>query len=160
MIRSRLALAAAGALALTACSMDAPLPVSPVAASAAKSVAVSSRLLVLASPSGFGADFASQVASLGGTIVNLHAGSGLAVVSGVSDASKLAALSGVTDVEADAVVSLDLPHSATRADATSLGNPSASSAAKPATAAFSSWQWNMQAIHAPEAWAAGHLGNA
>lgn len=109
---------------------------------------------IVSTNSGFGSDFASKVAALGGTVESLHAGAGIAVVNGVSTA-QLAALKGVSDVQADAVISLDDPATAAESDLSEVVN----SQGNPATAARYSWQWNMRNIKADTAWAAGYLGS-
>ncbi len=105
---------------------------------------------------GYSSGFAAQVAALGGRVETLHAGAGLAVVSGVADPSALAALKGVAEVEPDATLSLDSPLAPADADALA-SEPS--SAADPTTASRYPWQWNMRDIGADKAWAAGKLGS-
>jgi lantibiotic leader peptide-processing serine protease len=158
MNRIRLTMSLAGALALSACTSDLNDPVRPLAPSpASRSVSnAPDRFIVLSRGNGFATDFAARVAALGGQIESVHPGAGLAVISGVSDASALSAIPGVGDVQADQVFTLDAPL-ATEADASDV---TITSVANPATAARYSWQWNMRAIHANTAWAAGKLGSA
>ena len=92
----------AGALALAGCSADsaqllAPTPSARLSASVSPA---STRYLVAASNAGFGSDFESRVAALGGSIESIHADGGFAVVSGLSvgAAASLAKVSGVSDV--------------------------------------------------------------
>jgi lantibiotic leader peptide-processing serine protease len=112
--------------------------------------------LIVASSSGFSSDFGSQISALGGKVESLHAGAGIAVVSG-ADSAKVAALKGVSDVEADITISLEAPLAAVQAEAPA---DTASTTANPTTASRYSWQWNMRDISADKAWAAGQLGNA
>ncbi|HEY5490595.1 MAG TPA: S8 family serine peptidase [Gemmatimonadaceae bacterium] len=165
MTRSRLSVSLVTVLALAACTIDQSGPVSPIASTrAVRSVSGSaaSRYLVLASNSGFSSDFEASVAALGGTIEQFHGSAGIAVVSGVSDATaaQIAALRGVSDVQPDADISLNAPLAAATADVTAVGDPSISSVGNPATAGLYSWQWNMRAIHANQAWAGGKLGSS
>lgn len=104
------------------------------------------------------ADFADQVASLGATVDAAYDGVGIAVVGGLSpDAvAQLASKAGVTDVDPDNAFQFvgDTAGTVT-ADATSV----IASPGNPATAAIFPFQWNMRAIGAEAAWAAGHLGS-
>ena len=105
--------------------------------------------------SGIPAGFAAQVSALGGRVLVQHPV--LAVVEGLTPtaASTLKARLGtaITDLQVDASFELDdvvgQPKAATPASATD-----------PTAAYFFPYQWNMMAIHAPEAWAAGKLGSA
>jgi len=117
--------------------------------------------IVLAKGNGFSADFDSTISRLGGTVQTLHQGAGIAVVSGLSDdaAAQLTRNSDVADVQADEIVTLDAPLAAANADAPAISDPSASSVLNPAAGARFIWQWNMLAISAPQAWAAGGLGD-
>jgi lantibiotic leader peptide-processing serine protease len=123
--------------------------------------AVASEYLVLANGNGFSTDFDSTVSTLGGTLETLHQGAGIAVVSGLSAdaAARLSSTSGVAEVQVDDIVTLTKPLAAVQAEAPAVPNPSASSVMNPATGLRFSWQWNMRAIGAPAAWAAGALGD-
>ena len=164
MTRTRLSASLVGALVLAACSADRPVGPAAAPETAASSVSASAtqRYLVLAGPSGFASDFAASVTALGGAVETLHAGAGVAVVTGVSDASaqQLAGLKGVSDVQPDADITLDTPVASAEDDATAIGDNSPSSVSNPAGAARYSWQWNMRDIRAQVAWAAGKLGDA
>lgn len=164
MTRTRLSASLAGALVLAACSVDRPVGPAAAPEAAARSVTAAppERYLVLAGPGGFSSDFAASVTALGGALDELHAGAGVAVVSGVSDASalQLARLKGVSDVQPDADITLDTPIASVEADATAIGDVGVSSVSNPAGAGLYSWQWNMRDIRAQQAWAAGKLGNA
>ena len=104
------------------------------------------------------ADFAAQVAALGGKVLWVSPGSGLAAVRGLqgSGAAKLAGKQGIQAVEADALLALDVPRLAM--DATAEGGGVASNAA-PAAAVRYSRQWNMRAVQADVAWSHGFLGS-
>src|SRR5206468_5069986 len=73
-----------------------------------------------------------------------------------SAATTLAGTRGIQGVDADAAFSIDLPQTAVVGDA--LPDAVASQAA-PAAAFFFARQWNMRAVHANDAWAAGFLGS-
>jgi subtilisin family serine protease len=103
-------------------------------------------------PPGFG----ERVARWGGSVEAALDSIGVAAVVGLSDAAaaELAAQADVRNVEPDVIARLsDDPDAADEplalADAT----------ASPTTAEFYPRQWNMRAVFAPEAWAAGHLGS-
>jgi hypothetical protein len=158
-------LSLAGAVALAGCSVEStPLlaPTMSAPSSARASSSEASRYLVAASNSGFSADFASRVAALGGTIESLHADGGFAVVSGLSasSAASLRKSGGVSDVQLDEEISLSQPIASVEADASAVGDVDAASQLNPTTAARYVWQWNMRAIGANTAWAAGKLGDA
>lgn len=148
--------------ALAACSPDAPNPVAPLpeaARAAAATQSVAGRY-ILASNSGFGSDLAAAVAKLGGAVERVHAGAGIAIVTGISDAnaSQLSSLKGVSDVQADMMVALDAPLAAARAQVSAPAD-AISSQSNPARAYFGWLQWNMRLIGADRAWAAGKLGD-
>ena len=102
-------------------------------------------------------DFASEVARLGGEVIFAHS-IGIAAVAGLDDAraDRLAALRTVAAVDADAFSPLEKPASS---ELMSVDNGTFS-AANPALAFFYARQWNMRAIHADQAWAAGKLGSS
>jgi len=104
-------------------------------------------------------DFAKQVAALGGKVLWVSPGSGLAAVSGLkgSAVATLAGKRGIQAVDADAWIPLDVPLLAT--DATADGGGVASNAA-PAAAVRYARQWNMRAVQADVAWAHGFLGSS
>jgi subtilisin family serine protease len=122
---------------------------------------VESEYLVLSKGNGFSSSFASTVSALGGTIKTFHQGAGFAVVSGLSAdaAASLSSTSGVAQVQADEIVALENPLAIAEAEAPAATDPSASSVTNPETGLRYSWQWNMRAIGAPTAWAAGALGD-
>lgn len=149
----------AGAFALAGCSDQAATPLAPtVATSRADETAAPAQHLVLFKANGVPADFEARVAALGGTVAFSHEGAGLAVVSGLSDdaAAQLRGANGVAEVQADEQISLDAPEAPVYADAAD----EAMSQTNPTTAARYPWQWNMRAIGADRAWAAGKLGSS
>ena len=157
-----LPLAAAGLLGLAACS-DAPT-VAPdpslarTAAGAAAGGTGTGSYLVRFKGNGIPADFVSQVEALGGEVIFAHAGVGVAAVAGITDASagQLAAKSSVAAVDADAFTTIE---PTILGDAEPSADDAPASPSNPAAAAFFGRQWNMKAIGAPAAWAAGALGD-
>jgi hypothetical protein len=152
-----------GTLAVAACSPDGSNPVAP-SPSSARSVATASSAngrYILASNSGFASDLTTQVEKLGGTLERVHAGAGIAVVTGITtaNASKLGSISGVSEVEPDMQVSLSMPV-ASAADASAVVSDVATSQGNPTLAGRYAWQWNMRLIGADKAWAAGKLGSS
>lgn len=101
--------------------------------------------------------FARQVAALGGTVYFAHP-VGIAIVSGLTEgaAAKLGAGKDVNAVLANGTYLLD-PLRDEGALAVVEGVPESPS--DPTTAARYPWQWNMRAIDADKAWAAGRLGS-
>ena len=162
-------LATVGLVATAACVYDArsPLPSEPSAAGAPQLSASAVAGAVMSSGTGrhivsfagaVPADFAEQVAALGGTVLWLSSGSGLAAVSGLTGAAPttLAGKQGIQAVDADAAIPLDIPQLGT-ADAGDAGG--VESNANPAGAARFARQWNMRAVQADAAWAHGFLGS-
>src|SRR4051812_21947658 len=162
MLRRIHVVALLAATALAACSTDttAPENVSAVKLAPRAITSQSAKYIVTTSGKGFAKEFAAKVISLGGSVVTSHDGAGFAVVSGLSEAAaaQLAA-SGFGDVEKDFQVSLESPRPEIQSDASDLGNPSINSQDNPALAGRFPYQWNMRAINAPAAWAAGKLGS-
>jgi hypothetical protein len=117
--------------------------------------------LVLSRGNGFGSDFSTTVESLGASVTSLHQGAGFAVVDGLTPtaAATLAANNGIADVQADETITLDSPIPAAEVDLTSAPVTGIESAVNPTLASRYNWQWNMRAIHANTAWAAGKLGD-
>lgn len=148
------------AIALIGCSTDVAAPIKTVSApSFATDASTTGRYLVVFT--GDVETLSSRVQALGGTLESAHAGAGFAVVSGLSSgaATDLGGAPGVSDVEQDAVVSLDSPIGSVQADAAEVSPPAASSQANPTIASRYAWQWNMRLIGAEKAWAAGKLGS-
>jgi len=102
----------------------------------------------------------SYVVANGGAVDWVASGAGLAVVSGLSPAAVagLGQQAGVASVDDDELIALDVPASATDSvEAIPTGTESASN---PAGAARYARQWNMRAVQADAAWAAGHRGSS
>jgi len=103
-------------------------------------------------------DFRAQVAALGGTVNFVAEGAGFAGVSGLS-ASAVATLGrspGIAAIYDDITLQVD----AVQRGSAVAAEVSGASPTNPAAALlFPSLQWNMRAISAPAAWAAGNLGS-
>ena len=103
-------------------------------------------------------DFRDQVSALGGTVNFVAEGAGFAGVSGLS-ASAVATLGrspGIAAIYDDITLQVD----AVQRGSAVAAEVSAASPTNPAAALlFPSLQWNMRAISAPAAWAAGNLGS-
>jgi subtilisin family serine protease len=163
-VRSGFGFATLGLLA-AACVYDARMPSGPAvsarapqfAAAAGGAKANNGRHIVSFSGS-VPADFAAQVAALGGKVLWMSPGSGLAAVSGLQGAAPkaLAGKRGIQAVEADALITLDVPQLAIEEAAQAGGAPSNTA---PTSAGFYRRQWNMKAVQADVAWAHGFLGS-
>jgi len=157
------------AFALAACVENAP--VTPVASTATRIAAPSLQVasaassfelipgqyLVMFKGNGIPASFAGDVAARGGSIQSSNDKVGVAVISGIS-AEAATALSGRTDVqtfEQDALLYLDPSEVEVEAVPDEVASP-----ASPTGASRYARQWNMRAIHADAAWAAGRLGSS
>ena len=164
-----LPLALVGSVALAACSPDTSL--NPTASATASPMQLAASMQVAADPGDGGvagnylvrfkgnavpSDFAAKVASIGGEVIFAHSGVGVAAVSGLDDAraAQLAARADVQAVDADAYTTLEQPADATVETADVIPD----SPTAPTAAFFFARQWNMRAISAPAAWAAGALG--
>ena len=163
-MRFSLAALAFGALSLSACdSVSGPDSSTPQAVTAAASVDAPTlegrtdtpvaRHMVSAQR--LPADFEATVASLGGTVAFTHS-TGFAIVDGLSDADAATLLGtrGIDEVVADVVIErspIDTQVEAVEAI------PNA-----PSDAFFYGlgYQWHMDAISAPTAWAAGRTGSS
>ena len=164
LVRSVSRCATVGLVAAAACAYDARVSPEPAAAartpqfaSVARGGVANNRLIVSFSGS-VPTDFALQVVALGGKVLWVSPGSGLAAVSGLkgSAAATLAGKRGIQAVDADALIALDMPRLATEATAEAGG---VQSNAAPATAVRYPRQWNMRAVQADVAWAHGFLGS-
>ena len=168
LVRSVPRFATVGLVVTAACVYDARIPFQPAGPAAAArapefaSVATrgggaNGRHIVSFSGS-VPADFAAQVAALGGKVLWVSSGSGLAAVSGLqgSAAATLAGKRGIQAVDADALIPLDVPLLATEATAEGGG---VQTNAAPAAAVRYPRQWNMRAVQADVAWAHGVLGS-
>jgi subtilisin family serine protease len=162
----RLTLPALGMLALAACVDQPVAPISLAPSAPARSMSAapdSGTFLVRFRGNGVPAGFADKVAALGGEVIFAHP-VGIAAVSGLSAAAadQLSAMSGVAAVDADAYTTLEQPASeVVETTSESLSSPlTPDSPTNPAAAPFYGRQWNMKAIHADAAWAAGKLGKS
>lgn len=110
-------------------------------------------LLVLFRGNGVPADFADQIAALGGEVTYSHE-VGFAVVKGVAS-NAVGKLAKVSDV----MPNFAIEFAPTAVSEAFQAEALPASPEDPASAARFSWQWNLVAIDAPEAWAAGYLGS-
>ncbi len=148
-----------GALALLgACARDATAPKAAPAAPRAATAATAGDYLVAFRANAVPADFGARVAALRGTVTYSHGGAGLAAVSGLdaAGAATLAAAPDVSEVQPDVQVALDDQ----AAPAAAAADVTIASQADPTKAWGYAKQWDMRAILAPTAWAAGRLGSA
>jgi subtilisin family serine protease len=151
-----------GVLALVACSDTLPVEQTrhevPRLGVARESV---NRYVVLLS--GAKADqLTRSVESLGGQVVAVHEGARFAVVEGLSasGAAQLGRERGVQAVEPDLVAQVvTRPARWVEGTAVEMADVGGASQSNPATAGLFLFQWNMRAINAPAAWAAGRLGS-
>jgi lantibiotic leader peptide-processing serine protease len=107
------------------------------------------------------ADFAQRVAALGGKVEWVRSGAGMATVSGLSAsaAARLGKESGVASVNGDLSFRIEQP-TISQSPRSTQRRPHSPGA--PSTAFFYQLglQWNMDAVHADEAWAAGKVGSS
>lgn len=156
-------LALAGAVALTACSDDAVSPIAPDANAPALSQSATGpqttgNHLVVFKAESIPAGFAARVAALGGTIVLSTDVLGAATVAGL-DAKAVSDLQKDHDVSyVEPELLLQLPEPASEPQTEGM-DAAPASPSNPAGAYFFARQWNMRAIDAPQAWAAGYLGS-
>jgi lantibiotic leader peptide-processing serine protease len=154
------------ALGLAACADQSASPLDPSAplaasASAAGDRAAARHVVVFRAASGAPQGFAARVQALGGTVEAQLAPVGAAVVRGLSDeaAAALSASGDVQSVEGGGGFVLDArAGEPVETEAETAGAAVASTAA-PQTARLYSYGWNMRAIRADAAWAAGELGS-
>lgn len=101
-------------------------------------------------------DLDARVAGAGGILVFSH-DVGIAIVGelDVGGAAQLGAYDDVAQIQQDGAVELD-PIGATSVE---VAGAAVASPDDPTTALFYPWQWNMRAIQADQAWAAGRLGS-
>jgi lantibiotic leader peptide-processing serine protease len=111
------------------------------------------------------ADFGDRVVQLGGSVESALDGIGVAAVTGLSEgaAAELAANADIRAVEPDVATAPpneDVGANGATADAavSELLVP-ADATASPTAARFYARQWNLRAVSAPAAWAAGFLGS-
>ena len=103
-------------------------------------------------------DFAARVAALGGSVDYVAESAGFAGVRGLTAAAAatLGRQTGIAAVYED--TELQLGSRAVLGDMSTAIGPT--SVANPAASFLFAFQWNMRAINAPAAWAAGNLGSA
>jgi len=117
-------------------------------------------IVVARASSGVPDDLARRVAAVGGSVESAHPSIGIAVVAGMNEAgaASLATTPDVgavlEDIEIDAATPAGLDEPVAGSDV------SAHSPTNPGAAAFFPRQWNLRAIGAERAWAAGRLGSA
>jgi subtilisin family serine protease len=131
----------------------------------ATSVKQDGRYLVLFSAEQVPADFADRLSMLGGSVEASLDPIGVATVTGLTEgaAAELSAAADIRAVEADPVVTMvekdtgadDASIEATASHAIATADATAS----PTAAQFYGRQWNLPAVSAPQAWAAGHFGS-
>jgi len=153
------------ALGLAACADQSASPLDPSAplaasASAAGDRAAARRVVVFRAATGAPQGFAARVRALGGTVEAQLAPVGAAVVAGLSDeaAASLAASADVQSVEGGGYV-LDARAGEPVEMEAEVAAAAVASTAEPRTARLYSYGWNMRAIRADAAWAAGELGS-
>src|SRR5437762_2212860 len=161
--------AAIGLVAVAACVRDARFPSEPAMRRTPQFAAVaSSRVVTALAPTGrhivsfngqVRSDFAQQVAALGGKVLWVSTGSGLAAVSGLrgNAPALLGGKRGIQAVDVDQGIPLDVPRMAVETAADGGG---VASNANPAAAVRHARQWNMRAVQADVAWAHGFLGSS
>src|SRR5437773_11433246 len=161
--------AAIGLVAVAACVRDARFPSEPAMRRTPQFAAVaSSRVVTALAPTGrhivsfngqVPSDFAQQVAALGGKVLWVSTGSGLAAVSGLrgNAPALLGGKRGIQAVDVDQGIPLDVPRIAVETAADGGG---VASNASPAAAVRHARQWNMRAGQADVAWAHGFLGSS
>jgi subtilisin family serine protease len=169
MNRHRLvACAAATVLGLEGCS-DRPQPAAPdglLPSYASTADPGAGRYLVLFAAERVPGDFGARVASLGGAVESSLDSIGVAAVTGLTQgaAAELASAAGVRAVEPDPV-GASADDQLEDADSLAVWATSdlvalADATASPTAAQFYARQWNMRAVFADLAWAAGHLGSS
>lgn len=160
MTRAR-SLSILGILAIAACAEPTLPPAQPTLTAGGRSSSVSaddaSGTYLVRFKKGIPSDFESSVTAMGGEVIWTHAGVGLGAVAGISsaNAAALEARSDIAAVDPDAYTTLGQP-----TDASTESTDALQSTTNPAGAFFFPLQWNMRAIHANDAWAAGKLGKA
>src|SRR5438128_6309440 len=170
-VRSVSRCATAGLVAAAACAYDAraPLPSEPsasgapqlsVSAVAGAAMSIGTGRHIVSFSGSVPTDFAAQVAALGGKVLWVSSGTGLAAVSGLTGGGsvKLAAGKGIQAVDVDESIPLDVPLLVNEEGAPSGAGVQSSTA--PATAGFFRRQWNMQAVQADVVWAHPFLGSS
>jgi subtilisin family serine protease len=149
----------AGVVGLAACSDDRSTPLAPdtAARSASAAESASEDHLVVMEGQRLPKDFAARMQALGGSVVAAYDAIGVAVVSGLSaeTAAQLQAADDVQLVELDREIQM-----IDAAETEAVEAEGAESHASPTLATRYARQWNMRAIGADRAWAAGHRGSS
>ena len=159
------ALAIVAALALGACQERAPTEASSrLLVASAVSLESNGRYVVVFSAERVPVDFGERVAALGGSIESAIDSIGVAGVTGLSEvaATELGAAADIRAVEPDPMTRPRDDGEATDGladEAASEAAVPADATASPTAAQFYARQWNLRAVFAPDAWAAGHLGS-
>ena len=159
------AVAIVAALALGACQERAPTEASSrMLAASAASLESSGRYVVVFSAERVPVDFGERIAALGGSIESAIDSIGVAGVTGLSEvaATELGAAADIRAVEPDPMTRPRDDGEAVDGLADEAVNEAAVPAdatASPTTAQFYARQWNLRAVFAPDAWAAGFLGS-
>jgi lantibiotic leader peptide-processing serine protease len=155
-----LALLAASTLAGCADASAPDTPLAPAAGISVSAAAVgeTSGSYLVSFNSGVPAGFGDRVAALGGTVVFAHGGAGFGAVAGLSAeaAAQLAALPGLRAVTPDEATLLDDAR-LTPEEPGAAGD--LASPLNPAGAFYYGRQWNLRAVGADQAWAAGRRGS-
>ena len=147
------------AAALLGACVDQPTAPSPDSQTQFNAVDAGSTYLIRFSKNSIPNGFAANVAGLGGEVVFAHAGAGVAAVAGLTPfaAAQLRASNGVAAVDEDALIELEEP--VMEVDGGQLSDVDSPTA--PTTAFFYGRQvWNMAAVRADQAWAAGKFGSS
>jgi len=163
--RRAISVATVGMLVLGACT-DATAPKSALAAgdlalaTSGDGRGATSTWVVRLEGNGVPENFAEKVAQLGGDVTFAHR-AGIAVVTGLDDATAdaLSHIPGVAGVDPDVYVTLDETVSEVADAAMDGAEVDIASPTNPATALVYPRQWNMRAVRADVAWAAGRLGS-
>src|SRR5881398_2439279 len=160
-------IALGAALGLQAC-YDQPVPTEARArgklAASVTPADAAGRHLVVFTAERVPADFGERAARLGGSLETSLDNIGVAAVTGLSEtgAAELAAGTDIRAVEPDPITRGHDDNEATddpTEQATSEAAVPADATASPTTARFYARQWNMRAVLANQAWAAGFLGS-
>lgn len=132
--------------------------ISASAVSAALTNEVSNRYLIVLRNGGGASALKAELDQSGGRLEGLREDLGFAVVSGLSSdaAARLRGAPGIATVEADIEFALEPIAEIEAVDAAD----DIQSATAPQTASQFARQWNMRAVAAPNAWAAGFLGSS
>jgi lantibiotic leader peptide-processing serine protease len=153
---------ACAAVLLVAACREWPAPVEPTAtrmlAASRAASEHTGRHIVLFAAERVPTDFAGRVAGLGGSVDISLDNIGVAAVSGLTEsaAADLAGDAGIQSVELDPVATL--PHDDVEAAEEVFADATAAPAS-PTSAPFYPRQWNMRAVFADQAWAAGYIGS-